>query len=144
MNTHIKFRTIAIAILLMASVSTMFGQEKIGQPQDLCRDNVHITVTNLGNLPPNGTITVNFYNPSPTVSCTRYESFSNGYQGLVLGERNNEVWSWVFIRVILGNNQYYADYFSTEQWRPVVFQGSDFRPIGPGGIPAYKLPAFPW
>jgi len=141
MNAHIKFRTIAIAILLMASVSTMFGQSGT---KDHPKDNVRVTVTNLGNLPQNGTVTVNFYNPDPAVSCqVPPASFSNGYYNdLRVGKYNNEVWSWVYIRVVLGNNQYYADYFSMNQ-SDVVFQGSDFHSAN-GPLPAYNLPAFPW
>jgi len=122
---------IAAVILVATGIATIcWGDNNPGNSSmDKCQDNVKVTVYGLGGLPQNGTIKIKFINSEfPEVSCTRDRTFTSTFDEQIWGNYNNESWSDVSITVILGNFEYIATYYSTEQWKPVVFTGADFHP----------------
>jgi len=129
-------KVIIFLMAIIVSAGVAFAQDNSIIKR--CTDNVHVTVTNLGNLPQNGKITVKFINPDPAVSCTKQVNFTTSYSGKIWGNENNEVWSAVKITVILGNNEYMATYSSPHQYIPVVFQGSDFEPYSTWEVDAHN------
>jgi len=130
---------IAAAILLAAGIATIcWGTGNNGNYQK-STDNFMLTITNLGGLPQYGQIIVQFHNPDPTVSCTRYDSFQNGeYHNRIIGKENKEFWSWITVTVILGDSEYKAVYCG--QQKDVTFTASDFHNMGWSP----KCPSLPW
>ena len=139
-----KIRIFAIAILMAAGVATIVWAENnngnpVGSPGK-CRDNFQLTITNLGSLPQYGDITVHFHNPNPTVSTTIYRDFNNGhFSERIVGNENNEFWSWMTVIVILGNNEYKAMYCG--QQKDLTLTASDFKA---GTNWTTNCPDFPW
>jgi len=139
-----NIRIFAIALLMAAGVATIVWAENnngntVGTP-DPCRDNFQLTITNLGSLPQYGTITVHFHNPNSAVSTTINRNFDNGhFSERILGNYNNEVWSWLTVIVILGNKEYKAMYCGSQ--KDLTFTASDFKA---GTNWTTNCPDFPW